>query len=72
MDQKKTSIFANMNWLDWLLVLAFTGLLGWIAALFLPVYGWPLGALAALAMLYLAKSRRDRTMHEQAQGKEDE
>jgi len=55
----KPSLFAHMNGLDWLLVLIFTGLLAYIAALFLPVYGWPLGAIAALALLYLAKVRRD-------------
>lgn len=55
----KTSLFANMNWLDWLLVIAFTAVLAFIASLFLPVYGWPLGAIAGLALLYLAKKRRD-------------
>ncbi len=48
-----------MNWLDWLLAVAFTALLGFIADLFLPIYGWPLGILAGLALLYLAKTRRD-------------
>jgi len=55
----KSSLFANMNWLDWLLVIGFTALLAFIANLFLPTYGWPLGAIAGLALLYLAKMRRD-------------
>lgn len=55
----KTSLFANMNWLDWLLVVAFTAVLAFIASLLLPAYGWPLGAIAGLALLYLAKKRRD-------------
>jgi len=55
----KSSLFANMNWLDWLLVIGFTALLAFIANLFLPTYGWPLGAIAGLALLYLAKKRRD-------------
>jgi hypothetical protein len=48
-----------MNWLDWLLALGFCAILGYIADLFLPTYGWPLGILAGLTMLYLAKTRRD-------------
>jgi hypothetical protein len=48
-----------MNWLDWLLAVAFTALLAFVGALLLPTYGWPLGVLAGLALLYLAKTRRD-------------
>jgi len=72
MEPKQSSIFANMNWLDWLLALVFTGVLAWIGGVVVPGSGGPLGAIAGLALLYLAKSRRDRAMHEQAQGKEDE
>jgi hypothetical protein len=75
MESKNSSILAHMNWLDWLLALVFIGLLAWIGGLFLPVYGWPLGAIAALALLYLAKSRRDRAIQESqdpARLKEDE
>lgn len=57
----KPSLFAHMNWLDWLLAIGFTALFGFIANLYLPPYGWIPGVLAALALLYLAKRRRDQT-----------
>jgi hypothetical protein len=56
---KRPSIFSHMNWLDWLLTASFTALMGFIADLFLPTYGWFLGGLAGLALIYLAKTRRD-------------
>lgn len=59
MTSKMHSLFTHMNWLDWLLAVGFTALLAIIADLFLPPYGWVLGALAGLGLLYLAKTRRD-------------
>jgi hypothetical protein len=59
LTSKLHSLFAHMNWLDWLLAIGFIALLAIIADLFLPPYGWILGALAGLGLLYLAKTRRD-------------
>jgi hypothetical protein len=70
----RPSIFANMNWLDWILAVAFTGVLAFLSNLFLPTRGWVLGVLAGLVLLYLAKSRRDAAQADQANQdtKEDE
>ena len=58
------SIFKNMNWLDWILAVGFLAVLGFLANLFLPTYGWALGIIAGIALLYLAKSRRDKVYTE--------
>ena len=56
---KLPSILKNMTWLDWLLVVLFTGLVALLVNSFFPPYGWAIGMAAALLLLYLAKRRRD-------------
>jgi hypothetical protein len=68
----KPSIFANMNWLDWILAVAFTAALAFIGSLFLPKSGWALGALVGLVLLYLAKRRRDAAHADQAKKIEED
>jgi len=48
-----------MNFVDWILAIGFTVVMALLANFFLPNYGWILGTLAALALLFLAKRRRD-------------
>lgn len=67
----KHSIFSNMNWLDWVLAISITGLLGALGyLLFLKISGVVIGALAGLLMLYLAKRSRDAAYT--ADAKEDQ
>ncbi|MEA5077949.1 MAG: hypothetical protein VB013_05215 [Anaerolineaceae bacterium] len=54
------SIFANTDWLDWLLAIGFTALLTFIGWLIQDQYGWFLGLIIAPVLLGLAKSRRDQ------------
>ncbi len=55
----KPDLFSNMTLLDWLLAAAFTLVLALLANTLLPGYGWLIGVLAAVILLYLAKRRRD-------------
>jgi hypothetical protein len=55
----KHDLFSNMTLLDWLLAAVFTLVLAFLGNILLPKYGWVLGILAALGLLYLAKRRRD-------------
>ncbi len=55
----KPNPFSNMTLLDWLLAAAFTLVLAFLGSTLLPSYGWLIGILVALILLYLAKRRRD-------------
>jgi len=68
------SIFANTDWLDWLLAIGFTALLTFIGWLIQDQYGWFLGLIIAPVLLGLAKSRRDqaRVATEQATTTQDD
>ena len=58
--EKKTGIFNGLNWLDWLLASLFTGIVALLVQSFFSPYGWAIGIVAALGLLYLAKRKRDR------------
>lgn len=57
---KEPSLFSNMAPLDWLLAAVFTALVVYLAHTYFPPWGWLIGLIVALGMLYLAKRRRDR------------
>lgn len=57
---KTPSLFANLTALDWLLAVLFTIIVAWLAQSFFPPWGWGIGLVVALGLLYLAKRRRDR------------
>jgi uncharacterized oligopeptide transporter (OPT) family protein len=52
-------IFNNMTLVDWLLGAAFTALVAYLVNSLFPPYGWGIGILVSLLLLYLAKKRRD-------------
>ncbi len=56
---KEPSLFSNMTPLDWLLAALFTVVVAALAYLTFPPYGWLIGIVVALGLLYLAKRRRD-------------
>lgn len=60
----KHNIFSNLKLIDWLLVAVFILLLAVLGNLLLPNYGWLVGILAALGLLYIAKRKRDQMMDE--------
>lgn len=49
-----------MTPVDWLLAVLFTIALAFLAQLTFPPFGWGIGVVVALGLLYLAKRRRDR------------
>jgi hypothetical protein len=53
-------IFQDLNWIDWLLAVLFTGIVALLVNSFFPPYGWAIGILIAIGLLYLAKRKRDR------------
>lgn len=55
----KHSLFSNMTLVDWFLAAAFTLVLALLGNTLFPGYGWLIGALVGLILLYLAKRRRD-------------
>jgi hypothetical protein len=57
---KLPTILKNLTVLDWVLIVAFILMLAWLGQTFVPRYGWAIGIAAALFLLYLAKSRRDK------------
>ncbi len=57
---EKPSLFSNMSPLDWLLALLFIAVVATLAYLTFPPYGWLIGIIIALGLLYLAKRRRDK------------
>lgn len=58
--EKEPSIFSNMSPVDWLLAAVFSGMVVFLAQSYFPPWGWLIGLVAALGLLYLAKRRRDR------------
>lgn len=58
--EPKPSLFSNMSPVDWLLAAAFTGVVVYLGQSFFPPWGWLIGLIVALGLLYLAKRRRDR------------
>jgi Flp pilus assembly protein TadB len=57
---KPPSLFTNRTAIDWLLAAGFTVIVVWLAQSFFPPWGWGIGLVVALGLLYLAKRRRDR------------
>ena len=57
---KEPSLFSNMTPLDWLLAALFTVVVAALAYLTFPPYGWLIGIIIALGLLYHAKRRRDK------------
>lgn len=57
---KEPSLFSNMTPVDWMLAALFTIALGFLAQITFPPFGWGIGVVVALGLLYLAKRRRDR------------
>ena len=57
---KEPSLFSNMNTVDWLLAGTFTAVVVYLAQSYVPPWGWLIGLIVALGLLYLAKRRRDR------------
>lgn len=57
---KEPSLFSNMTPVDWMLAAVFTTVVGWLVQSFFPPWGWLIGIIVALGLLYLAKRRRDR------------
>jgi hypothetical protein len=64
---KIPTILKNVTPLDWVLIAAFTVLVAVLVQLMFPPYGWAIGLVAALFLLFLAKSRRDKLNRDQNQ-----
>jgi O-antigen/teichoic acid export membrane protein len=58
--QKEPPLFSNMSPVDWLLAVVFTTVVVFLAQTYFPPWGWLIGLVVALGLLYLAKRRRDR------------
>jgi hypothetical protein len=54
-----------MTLIDWVLAIAFTGLVAYAVNLIVPPNGWMIGIAAALLLLFIAKRRRDRLTKDQ-------
>ena len=57
---KEPPLFSNMTLLDWLLATVFTAVVATLVQTLFPPYGWLIGIVISLGLLYLAKRRRDR------------
>lgn len=57
---KEPPLFSNMTPVDWMLAALFTVAVVTLAQTFFPPFGWLIGLVVALGLLYLAKRRRDR------------
>ena len=66
--ESKPSFFSDLTRLDWLLAAAFIVVVSLLVNSLLPSYGWAVGILIALALLYFAKRKRDRLKHPNNQG----
>ena len=64
---KFIKFFQNMSLLDWLLAVVFIAVVALLVNSLLPVYGWLIGIVVALGLLFLAKRRRD-SMQKTAEG----
>lgn len=62
---KIPTILKDLTPLDWILIAAFTVLVAVLVQLIFPPYGWAIGIVAALFLLFLAKSRRDQLHRDQ-------
>jgi hypothetical protein len=58
--KKYLSIFKNMNYIDWVLVVLIVALVAYAVNAIFPPNGWMIGIVAALLLLFIAKKRRDR------------
>jgi hypothetical protein len=58
--EKEPSLFSNMSPVDWLLAATFTAVVVYLAHSYFPPWGWLIGLVVSLGLLYLAKHRRDR------------
>ncbi len=58
--KKILTIFSHMDWIDWLLVVGFVGAFTWLGIALVDFPFWLAFPLAALVLIGLAKSRRDR------------
>jgi len=58
--EKIPGVFQGLNWIDWLLAVLFTSIVSLLVNSFFPPYGWAIGILIAVGLLYLAKRKRDR------------
>ena len=56
----KAGIFSNMTLVDWVLAVVFTVIVAFLFNNLFPTYGWAIGIVIALGLLYLAKRRRDK------------
>jgi len=61
--EKEPSLFSNMTLADWLLAVVFTAVVAVLVQLTFPAFGWLIGIVIALGLLYLAKRRRDKMQH---------
>jgi len=57
---KIPAVLKNLTLLDWVLIVTFVAIVAYLVQSFFPPYGWAIGIVAALFLLYLAKSRRDK------------
>ena len=55
---KIQELFKNFTIIDWLLAAAFIGLVAFAINALLPGYGWMIGIVVALVLLYLAIRKR--------------
>jgi hypothetical protein len=63
---KIPAVLKNLTLLDWVLVITFIGLVAFVVQTFFPPYGWAIGAVAAIFLLFLAKRRRDKSIENQS------
>ena len=68
MMTKKQKLFSGMTLIDWFLAAGFTLVLALLGYSLSPDFGWLIGILAALGLLYLAKRRRDRMQYPPSDG----
>jgi len=58
--EKKPAFFSNLTPVDWGLAVLFTFIVAYLLQSFFPPFGWLIGIIVALGLLYLAKRRRDK------------
>ena len=59
----KSPFFSDLSLLDWLLASAFIVVVSLLVNSLMPNYGWAVGIVIALVLLFLAKRKRDRLKH---------
>jgi hypothetical protein len=65
MKRKMIVLFSHMDWIDWLLAVAFTACLTWLGIALFDFPYWLAFPVIALVLLGLAKNRRDRMREDQ-------